>query len=84
MMGHSKGRIQKYRATLLLEWIARWGFDEVDWRIVVGQGADWISTNKDTWQMIRQMQKTNAFRDKGDYYQLDREKAVRYIEKYLT
>jgi hypothetical protein len=87
MMGHSKNRVRKYRAGLLLDWIAKYGFDVIDWRVAVGKGADWVISKegKDAWDMIRDLQKTKALVDlpNGDY-QLDREKAVRYIEKYMT
>jgi hypothetical protein len=81
-MRAGRTKVQRYRARLILEWMMKWGFDNVHWAEAIDQ--EYVEPNSDRWDRVRAMQATKTLKESGDgnWYWLDRDKATRYLEKY--
>jgi hypothetical protein len=81
-MRAGKNKIRRLRAGLIMEWMAEFGFDTIGWESAVewnGKAYESIG-----WDKIRHLETAKVLEELGlGGYRLNRDKAVRYMEKYL-
>lgn len=81
-MKAGKNKVRRIRAQLIMEWMAEFGFEDVEWRTLV----EWNGKAYDVgrWDKVRHVETAKVVVEvNGGKYKLDRDKAVRYMEKYL-